>query len=167
MELFTTIEQENARDIQTDHFDVGDTVEVHVWITEGEKRRVQKFAGLITGIKHGRGVRGTFTVRRIVAGMGVERVFPLHSPNIDKVVVTRYGKPRRAKLYYLRNRIGKEALKVKELIGGRRARLLDLEEKVKRVKKRGKKAKAERRLRREEGEGTKGKKKKKKSKGKK
>jgi large subunit ribosomal protein L19 len=153
MQLMSSIEKENAKNTGMDHFDVGDMVEVHVWITEGEKRRVQVFSGLITRMKHGRGVRGTFTVRRIVSGLGVERIFPFHSPNIEKVEITRYGKTRRAKLYYLRDRIGKEALKVKELIGGRRKRQEDEKgSKERKVKKRGKKAK-EARLERLKAEG--------------
>jgi large subunit ribosomal protein L19 len=166
MQLMSSIEKENAKNTNMDHFDIGDMVEVHVWIKEGEKRRVQVFSGLITRINHGRGVRGTFTVRRIVSGLGVERIFPFHSPNIEKVEITRYGRTRRAKLYYLRDRIGKEALKVKELMGGRRKRHEEEKgTKEKRVKKRGKKAKAERR-KRQEAEGPASKKKGKKKKGK-
>lgn len=147
MSMLATIEKENARNTEMDHFDVGDTVDVHVWITEGDKRRIQVFSGLVIRTNHGRGVRGTFTVRRIVAGLGVERIFPFHSPNVEKVEITRYGKARRSKLYYLRERIGKEALKVKELIGGRRKRQEEAasEGKTKRVRKRGKKARAEKR----------------------
>lgn len=168
MQLMSSIEKENAKNTGMDHFDIGDMVDVHVWIVEGEKRRVQIFSGLVTRIKHGRGVRGTFTVRRIVSGLGVERIFPFHCPNVEKVEITRYGKTRRSKLYYLRDRIGKEALKVKELIGGRRKR--QEEEKgstERRVKKRGKKAKAERKKRMEaEGKVAPKKKKKKKKKSK-
>jgi len=120
MNLLSVIEKENESKIAREHFDVGDMVEVHTWITEGDKRRIQRFGGLITTIKHGRGVRGTFTVRRIVAGEGVERVFPFHSPNVEKVEVKRNGNVRRSKLYYLRDRIGKEALKVPELVAGPR-----------------------------------------------
>lgn len=169
MQLMSSIEKENAKNTGMDHFDVGDMVEVHVWIVEGEKRRVQIFSGLVTRIKHGRGVRGTFTVRRIVSGLGVERIFPFHCPNIEKVEITRYGKTRRSKLYYLRDRIGKEALKVKELIGGRRKRQeAEKGTSEKKVKKRGKKAKAERKKRLEaEGKAPKKKGKKKKGKGKK
>ena len=170
MQLMSSIEKENAKNTGMDHFDIGDMVEVHVWIVEGEKRRVQIFSGLITRIKHGRGVRGTFTVRRIVSGLGVERIFPFHCPNIEKVEITRYGRTRRSKLYYLRDRIGKEALKVKELIGGRRKRLDEAKGATeKKVKKRGKKAKAERKKRLEAENGApkkKGKNKKGKGKGK-
>ncbi len=94
---------------------IGDTVKVHVKIKEGEKYRIQIFEGTVIAKKHG-GINETFTVRRVAHGCGIERVFPIHSPIIDKVEVVRNGKVRRAKLYYLRNRVGK-ASKVKELIG--------------------------------------------------
>lgn len=87
-------------------FDIGDQVDVHQRILEGEKERVQIFGGTVIA-KRGDGVRETFTVRRIVQGEGVERIFPLHSPKIAKVEVKRTGKVRRAKLYYLRKRVGK------------------------------------------------------------
>ena len=93
-------------------FNVGDTVKVHTKVVEGEKERIQVFAGLVIG-RRGHGMNQTFTVRRISYGEGVERVFPVHSPRIDKVVVERQGKVRRAKLTYLRERIGKKALAVK------------------------------------------------------
>ena len=93
-------------------FNVGDTVKVHTKVVEGEKERMQVFAGLVIG-RRGHGMNETFTVRRISYGEGVERVFPVHSPRIDKVVVDRQGKVRRAKLTYLRERIGKKALAVK------------------------------------------------------
>ena len=95
-------------------FDIGDTVKVHVKIKEGEKFRIQIFEGTVIAKKHG-GINETFTVRRVAHGCGIERVFPLHSPVVDKVEVVRSGKVRRAKLYYLRDRVGKAA-KVKELI---------------------------------------------------
>ena len=85
---------------------VGDTVDVHYRIVEGDKERVQVFQGVLIGMK-GRGINRTITVRRIVANEGVERIFPLHSPRIAKVEVVRRGDARRAKLYYLRDRIGK------------------------------------------------------------
>lgn len=94
-------------------FEVGDTVDVFVRIREGEKERTQVFSGTVIRVRGGRGIRGTFTVRRIVAGEGVERVFPFHSPHVQDVQVKRKGKVRRAKLYYLRDRVGK-ATKVKE-----------------------------------------------------
>ena len=95
-------------------FDIGDTVMVHVKIKEGDKSRIQIFEGTVIAKKHG-GISETFTVRRVAHGCGIERVFPLHSPVVDKVEVVRSGKVRRAKLYYLRDRVGKAA-KVKELI---------------------------------------------------
>jgi large subunit ribosomal protein L19 len=85
---------------------VGDTVDVHYLIVEGEKERVQIFQGVLIGMKS-RGINRTITVRRIVANEGVERIFPLHSPRISKIEVVRRGDARRAKLYYLRDRIGK------------------------------------------------------------
>ena len=94
---------------------IGDTVKVHVRIKEGDKSRIQIFEGTVIAIKHG-GISRTFTVRRVVHGCGIERVFPLHSPSVAKVELVRHGKVRRAKLYYLRDRVGKAA-KVKELIG--------------------------------------------------
>ena len=93
-------------------FAVGDSVKVHTRVVEGDKERIQVFAGLVIG-RRGHGINETFTVRRISYGEGVERVFPVHSPRIDKVVVARQGKVRRAKLSYLRERIGKRALAVK------------------------------------------------------
>jgi large subunit ribosomal protein L19 len=93
-------------------FNVGDSVKVHTKVVEGEKERIQVFAGLVIG-RRGHGMNETFTVRRISYGEGVERVFPVHSPRIDKVIVERQGKVRRAKLTYLRERIGKKALAVK------------------------------------------------------
>lgn len=87
-------------------FEIGDTVDVHTRILEGEKERVQVFSGVVIARK-GSGVRETFIVRRIVAGEGVERTFPVHSPKIAKLEVTRHGVVHRAKLFYLRDRIGK------------------------------------------------------------
>ncbi|MBO5344254.1 MAG: 50S ribosomal protein L19 [Ruminococcus sp.] len=95
-------------------FNVGDIVKVHVRIQEGEKSRIQIFEGTVIAKKHG-GISETFTVRRVAHGCGIERVFPLHAPAVDKVEVIRHGKVRRAKLYYLRDRVGKAA-KVKEQI---------------------------------------------------
>lgn len=93
---------------------IGDTVRVHVRVTEGARTRTQMFEGTIIS-KNGGGISETFTVRRISYGIGVERAFPVHSPNIEKIEVARRGKVRRAKLYYLRDRVGKRA-KVKERI---------------------------------------------------
>ena len=92
--------------------EIGSTVRVHVKIREGEKERIQVFEGTVIA-KNGSGIAETFTVRRIAYGVGVERVFPVHSPNVAKVETVRYGKIRRSKLYYLRDRVGKAA-KVKE-----------------------------------------------------
>ena len=89
-------------------FEVGDTVRVDVRIKEGDKERIQAFEGTIIA-KRGSGVSETFTVRRVSYGVGVERVFPVNSPNVTKVTVVRSGKVRRAKLYYLRDRVGKAA----------------------------------------------------------
>lgn len=94
--------------------EIGDTVRVGVKIREGEKERIQSFEGTVIA-RRGSGVAETFTVRRLSYGVGVERVFPIHSPNVADVTVVRYGKVRRAKLYYLRGRVGKSA-KVKESI---------------------------------------------------
>lgn len=90
-------------------FNVGDTVRVHFRIVEGEKERIQVFEGVVICRKNGEGPNGTFTVRRVAFNEGVERVFPLHSPRVEKVQVTREGEVRRAKLYYLRDRVGKAA----------------------------------------------------------
>ncbi len=94
-------------------FKGGDTVKVHVRLKEGEKERIQVFEGLVIARKHG-GIAETFTVRKMSSGIGVERVFPLHSPNVAKIEVTRLGKVRRAKLYFIRSRRGKAA-RIKEL----------------------------------------------------
>lgn len=95
-------------------FAIGDTVRVSVKIREGERERIQTFEGTVIA-RNNSGVSETFTVRRVAYGVGVERVFPLHSPNVDKVEIVRKGKVRRGKLYYLRDRVGKAA-KVKEKI---------------------------------------------------
>ena len=95
------------------NFSVGDTVKVHGKVVEGDKERIQVFAGIVIA-RRGSGVNESFTVRRISYGEGVERVFPVHSPRVDKVVVERQGDVRRAKLNYLRGRIGKAAMLVKE-----------------------------------------------------
>ncbi len=93
---------------------IGDTVRVHNKITEGNRERIQLFEGTIIA-KHGGGISATFTVRRVSYGVGVEKTFPVHSPKVEKVEIIRSGKVRRAKLYYLRDRMGKSA-KVKERI---------------------------------------------------
>ena len=100
---------------QLPEFNVGDTVRVSVNIREGDRERIQQFEGTVIARK-GSGVGETFTVRRVSYGVGVERVFPLHSPNVKDVTIIRKGRVRRAKLYYLRDRVGKAA-KVKQSIG--------------------------------------------------
>lgn len=103
--LLDIVEQSSLKENLV-QFVVGDTVDVHTRIVEGGKERVQIFAGVVLMIK-GQGMNRTFTVRRIVANEGVERIFPLHTPLIEKVVVKRNGVVRRAKLFYLRDRVGK------------------------------------------------------------
>lgn len=98
------VEKEMTR--RVDEFQIGDTVDVHQRILEGQKERVQVYTGVVIA-RRGEGMRATFTVRRIVQGEGVERVFPLYSPRIAKLEVKRTGRVRRAKLYYLRDRVGK------------------------------------------------------------
>jgi len=95
-------------------FNVGDSVKVHTKVVEGDKERIQIFSGVVIG-KRGTGLNETFTVRRISYGEGVERIFPFHSPRVDKIEVERHGDVRRAKLTYLRKRIGKGATLVKEM----------------------------------------------------
>ena len=95
-------------------FVIGDTVVVHNRIKEGQRERIQLFEGTVIAKKNG-GISETFTVRRVAYGCGVEKTFPLHSPNVAKVVLVRHGKVRRAKLYYLRDRVGKSA-KLKEIL---------------------------------------------------
>ena len=108
-ELTTGMLKENAPEIK-----IGSTVKVHVKTREGERERIQIFEGTVIA-RNNSGISETFTVRRISYGVGVERVFPVHSPNVDKVEIVREGRVRRAKLYYLRDRVGKAA-KVKEQI---------------------------------------------------
>jgi large subunit ribosomal protein L19 len=110
--LLDKIESEQYRKNATD-FGVGDSVRVHTKVVEGDKERIQVFSGVVIGIR-GHGLNSTFTVRRISYGEGVERIFPMHSPRVDKVEVERKGLVRRAKLTYLRKRVGKGATLVKE-----------------------------------------------------
>lgn len=110
--LIDKIHGEQVRQQDAD-FGIGDSVRVHTKVVEGDKERIQVFAGIVIG-RRGRGLNETFTVRRISYGEGIERVFPLQSPRIDKVTVERRGKVRRARLNYLRDRIGKAAMAVKE-----------------------------------------------------
>lgn len=111
MDVIHKIEQEQLKEEVAD-FSVGDTVKVHTLVREGGKERVQLFAGVVIA-KRGSSVNSAFTVRKISYGEGVERVFQVHSPRISKVEVTHRGKVRRAKLHYLRSRVGKRALQVK------------------------------------------------------
>ncbi|ERN40887.1 ribosomal protein L19, bacterial type [Rubidibacter lacunae KORDI 51-2] len=110
-EIIRSFEQEQMKDdLPTIH--IGDTVRVGVRIREGSKERVQPFEGTVIAKRHG-GINATMTVRKVFQGVGVERVFLLHSPRIEKIKIVRRGKVRRAKLYYLRNRVGK-ATRVKQ-----------------------------------------------------
>lgn len=111
MDALKIIAQDSMKE-NAPKFQIGDTVRVAVKIREGSRERIQMFEGTVIAMK-GSGISETFTVRRLSYGVGIERVFPLHSPNVDKVEVVRSGKVRRAKLYYLRDRVGKAA-KVKE-----------------------------------------------------
>jgi len=107
MNLVEMVEREQLRTDLPD-FRAGDTVKVHVKIVEGEKERIQLFEGVVIR-KKGGGIRSTFTVRKISYGIGVERIFPLHSPRVERIDVISHGKVRRAKLFYLRNLKGKAA----------------------------------------------------------
>jgi len=113
MNAIQMIEQKNLK-AEKPQFNVGDTVRVHVRVIEGKRERIQMFEGLVMKKQHG-GINETFTVRKISSGVGVERTFPIHSPKVDAVDVIRRGKVRRAKLNYIRGRVGKAA-KVKERI---------------------------------------------------
>lgn len=111
IEIIKKIEKDNMRN-EVPKFNVGDTVKVHVKVVEGKRERIQIFEGLVLKKQNG-GISETFTVRKISYGIGVERTFPIHSPKIEKVEVVRRGKVRRARLHYIRDRVGK-ATKVKE-----------------------------------------------------
>ncbi len=111
MNLLKALESEQLRE-DLPEFSAGDRVRVHVKVVEGEKERIQAFEGTVIAKKHG-GVSETFTVRRVSYGEGMERIFPLHSPNINKIEILTRGAVRRAKLYYLRDRSGK-ASRIKE-----------------------------------------------------
>ena len=112
-EILRAIEAEQMRN-DLPEFHVGDTVKLHVKVKEGNRERIQMFEGTVIKRQNG-GLRETFTVRRVAYGVGVERTFPVNSPIIEKMEITRRGKVRRAKLFYLRDRVGKAA-KVKELL---------------------------------------------------
>ena len=111
MDLIKELNKETLQNEVT-NVQIGDTVRVHVKVKEGSRERIQVFEGIVIAQKHG-GIEKTITVRRLSYGVGVEKVFPVYSPSIDKIEVVRHGKVRRAKLYYLRDRMGKAA-KVKE-----------------------------------------------------
>ena len=128
MDILKSIEHEQMKN-KIPELNIGSTVRVHVRIKEGNKERIQVFEGIIIK-KQGGGVNATFTVRRISYGVGVEKTFLVHSPMIEKVEVVRVGKHRRAKLYYLRDRVGKAA-KTKELVGAKiETREITLKEEV-------------------------------------
>lgn len=114
MDLMKSFIEKNMPEKEAPSVTVGDTVRVHLKVKEGNRERIQVFEGTVIAKKHG-GINETFTVRRMSHGVGVERVFPVHSPNVDKVELIRKGRVRRSKLYYLRDRVGKAA-KVKEAI---------------------------------------------------
>lgn len=116
MDIIKSIEHEQMKNKIPD-LKVGNTVKVHVRVKEGNRERIQIFEGIIIKVQGG-GVNKTFTVRRIASGVGVEKTFLIHSPAVEKVEVTRVGKARRAKLFYLRDRLGKSA-KTKEQVGAR------------------------------------------------
>ncbi|MGP1612700.1 MAG: 50S ribosomal protein L19 [Catonella sp.] len=111
-ELIREIEKEQLK-ASVDEFRVGDTVKVHAKVKEGQRERIQIFEGIVIK-RQGGGARETFTVRKLSSGIGVERTWPVHSPNVDKIEVVRHGKVRRAKLTFLRGRVGKSA-KLKEI----------------------------------------------------
>ena len=111
-ELIRVIEAEQLRQTALPVFNVGDTVKVHVKVKEGNRERIQIFEGVVIGRQHG-GIRENFIVRKMSGSVGVERIFPVHCPSIDKIEVVRLGKVRRAKLYYLRELSGKAA-RIKE-----------------------------------------------------
>ena len=111
MDLIKELNKETLKN-EVAKVDIGDTVRVHIKVKEGSRERIQIFEGIVIAEKHG-GIEKTITVRRLSYGVGVEKVFPVYSPSIDKIEVVRHGNVRRAKLYYLRNRVGKAA-KVKE-----------------------------------------------------
>ncbi|MDD3996420.1 MAG: 50S ribosomal protein L19 [Sphaerochaetaceae bacterium] len=113
MDVIRAIEAQQMKE-NAENFHVGDTVKVHFTIKEGDKERVQVYEGVVIAVNNG-GIRKTFVVRKISYGVGVERIFPVHSPRIEKIEVVRRGRVRRAKLYYIRHKVGKAA-KVPELI---------------------------------------------------
>ena len=119
MNMIDIVEKEQLR-TDLPEFSPGDTVKVHLKVKEGDRERIQIFEGIVIGRK-GKGIRETFTVRKVTFGISVERVFPLHSPKIEKMEVVSFGKVRRAKLYYLRGKVGKKS-RVKTRISARPSR---------------------------------------------
>lgn len=113
MDIIRAVEAEQLKD-NAENFRIGDTIKVHYKIIEGKTERVQIYEGLVLALNN-TGINRTVTVRKISYGVGVERIFPIHSPKIEKIEVSRMGKVRRAKLYYIRDRVGKAA-KVKQLM---------------------------------------------------
>ncbi len=111
MELLNAVDASHMRDDRPE-FAAGDTVKVHLRVTEGNKQRIKVFEGVVIG-RRGSRTNASFTVRKVSSGIGVERIFPLHSPNVERIEVVRFGKVRRAKLYYLRELRGKAA-RIKE-----------------------------------------------------
>lgn len=116
MDMIKVVEERYKKELP--NFSVGDTVRVHVKVVEGDKERIQPYEGIIIG-RRGSSIRETFTVRKVSFGIGVERIFPVYSPTIDKIEVLKRGDTRRAKLYYLRDKKGRDA-KVKEKDKNRR-----------------------------------------------
>ncbi len=110
LDIDSTSKKENVQP-----FNVGDTIRVYAKIVEGDKERIQGFEGLVIA-KKGSGLSETFTVRKVVQGVGVERIFPIHSPKVDRIKLIKSGKVRRAKLYYMRDRIGSRATKIEEKV---------------------------------------------------
>lgn len=119
MKAIQLVQNEFSKSYRDVNFEVGDTVKVHYRIIEGDKERIQVYEGIVIAIDN-KGISKTFTVRRISYDVGVERIFPLHSPRIEKITVVRKGKKRRAKLYFLRERTGKSA-KLKEVRSRKKA----------------------------------------------
>ncbi|MCX8123590.1 MAG: 50S ribosomal protein L19 [Spirochaetes bacterium] len=119
MKAIQLVQNEFSKSYRNVNFEVGDTVKVHYRIIEGDKERIQVYEGIVIAIDN-KGISKTFTVRRISYDVGVERIFPLHSPRIEKITVVRKGKKRRAKLYFLRERTGKSA-KLKEVRSRKKA----------------------------------------------
>lgn len=114
---------------QHPEFEVGDTIAVHTIVREGDKKRIQIFRGIVLA-RRGTGTKTTFTVRKVSLGVGVEKIFPLYTPNISKIVLIKKGKVRKSKLYYMRNRVGKRALKIGEGVFTESAILETIEKKA-------------------------------------